>query len=420
MRARLLLPFLFLLVTASAFAQTGPIASFTLSDPANSFGQGTDVSLDLTNASFTWAEGNPDGDARLNEVIVTAVPAASLGQRWFLDFAAESNLVAGSYTIGNSDLQFIAEFTDTATNQDIICPASSGTITLSTLEQNTATGADAPASRLTSFTGLFAVQCFDGSTLSGAVTIVPATTTPEPTPDPTPAPGGGSGRAGAFIGFPRGNPPAPAGTTPAAPAVLAPSLLVVLPAAVITDPLNISTASSADVAIRSVATSTGFPAGATLTARSEPGGLDLALSPSTIAAPGNGTSTLTINTANTPTGSYRVFVTSTAANGTTATSSFRVSVFCDPPTILGIDQPRTSVLSLGQSATLTAKPTGSGPFTYQWFEGFTGQTSFPVKGATSATFTTGALSNTTQYWVRVANGCGSVDSQAATLLIPGH
>jgi len=135
---------------------------------------------------------------------------------------------------------------------------------------------------------------------------------------------------------------------------------------------------------------------------------------------GNGTATLTINTANAPSGVYRVFVTSKAANGTTATSSFRVAVFCDPPTILGIDQPQTSVLSLGQSATLTAKPNGSGPFTYQWYQGFTGQTSFPVKDATAATFATGPLSNTTQYWVRISNGCGSVDSQAATLLIPGH
>ena len=419
MRTRLL-PILFaLLATASAFAQTTPSASLTISDPANTFGQGTDVALDLTNASFSWAESDPDRNGRLNEIIVTAIPSAVTTQRWVVDFVSAGDLIAGTYTLDNSDLQFVAELTDTATNQDTICPANSGTITLSTLQQDNTLGANAPSTRLTSFAAQFAVQCFDGSTLSGAVTFVPVTT-PVPPTEPPPPPSGGTGHSGAFIGSPLGNPPAPVNTTPTPAAPLAPSLLVVLPPAVISDPVEISTAGSATVTVRSVATSTGFPGGATLSARSEPSGLDLSLSQTTFAAPGNGTATLTINTANAPSGVYRVFVTSKAANGTTATASFRVAVFCDPPTILGIDQPQTSVLSLGQSATLTAKPNGSGPFTYQWYQGFTGQTSFPVKDATTATFATGPLSNTTQYWVRISNGCGSVDSQAATLLIPGH
>jgi hypothetical protein len=422
MRARLILPLLLflavLLATASAFAQTTPSASFTLSDPGNLFGQGTDVALNLTNASFSWAEANPDANGRLNEIIITAAPSAVTTQRWFLDFAATSDLVVGTYFLSNGDMQFVAELTDTATNQDTVCQAVDGTVTVSNLEQDTTTGANAPTTRLTSLGAQFAVQCISGETIAGAVTFTPVTT-PTPTPEPTPQPPP-TGRGGVYIGSPLRVPNPPVTTTPSAPTVLAPSLIVILPATVVADPVAISTASTADVAVRTVATSTGFPAGAKLTVRSDPSGLGLSLSPSTVAAPGNGTSTLTINTANTPVGTYRVFVTATAADGTTATSSFRVNVFCDPPTILGIDQPRTTVLSLGQSATLTAKPTGSGPFTYQWFEGFTGQTSFPVANATSATFTTGALQNTTQYWVRVANGCGSVDSQAATLLIPGH
>jgi hypothetical protein len=420
MRIRLLPLLIALLATASAFAQTTPTATFTLSDPSGQFGQGTDVALDLTNASFSWAEADPDANGRLNEIILTARSATTPTQRWFVDVASSVDLVPGTYTLADSDIQFTVQLTDSATNQDIVCPANTGTVTVATLEQNTTTGDTAPATRLTSFTAQFAVQCFSGSTLAGAVTIVPATTTPEPTPGPEPPPGPGIGRSGVFIGSPRGNPPAVVPPTPAAPAPLAPSLLVILPPAVVSNPVDISTASTADVSVRTVATSTGFPGGSTLSVSSEPGGLGLALSQSTFAAPGNGTATLTINTANTPTGTYRVLVTSKAADGTTSTSTFRVNVFCDPPTILGIDQPRTSVLSQGQRATLTAKPNGSGPFTYQWYQGFTGQTSFPVKDATGATFTTGALQNTTQYWVRVSNGCGSVDSQAATLLIPGH
>lgn len=420
MRIRLLTLLFTLLATASAFAQSTPTASFTLSDPDQQFGHGTDVALDLSNASFSWAEADPDANGRLNEIILTARSADVPTQRWFVDFASSIDLVPGTYTLADSDIQFTVELTDSGTNQDTVCPANSGTVTIVTLEQNTSTGAAAPATRLTSFTGQFAVQCFNGSTLAGAVTIVPVTQTPTPTPTPEPTPSPGIGHSGVFIGSPRGNPPPSVTPAPPAPTTLAPSLLVILPPAVISNAVDVSTASTADVSVRTVATSTGFPGGSTLTATSEPGGLGLSLSQSTFAAPGNGTATLTINTANTPTGSYRVLVTSTAANGTTATSSFRVNVFCDPPTILGIDQPRSSVLTLGQTATLTAKPTGSGPFTYQWFEGFTGQTAFPVKGATGATFTTAALSNTTQYWVRVSNGCGSVDSQAATLLIPGH
>lgn len=415
MRTRLL-PLLLLLLSTSALAQT---ASLTISDPANKFGAGTDVNLDLTSATFSWAEGDADANAHLNEVIVTAIPTATPTQRWFLDFSRETDLVVGTYVIPDGDLQFTAELTDSATNSDISCPAASGSVTVATFDQNSATGTDAPQHRLNSFTAQFAVQCFDGSTLAGAVTIIPATSTPT-TPPPTAPPPAATGSSGAYIGSPLQNPPPAIAPTPSAPTVLAPSLLVVLPPSVIVEPLDISTASTADVSIRSVATSSGFPGGATLTARSEPAGLTFGFSSPTIAAPGNGTSTLTINTANATAGTYRVFVTSTAANGTTATSSFLVNVFCDPPTILGIDQPRTSVVALGDSATLTAKPTGSGPFTYQWYQGFTGQTSFPVAGGTSSTLTTGSLSNTTQYWVRISNACGSVDSQAATLLVPGH
>lgn len=415
MRTRLL-PLLLLLASTTAFAQT---ASLTISDPANTFGQGTAVNLDLTTAAFSWAEGDPDGNALLNEVIVTAVPTATPTQHWILDFSREADLAAGTYVIPDGDLQFTAQLTDSATSQDIACPASSGSVTLSTFDQDSGTGANAPEHRLNSFTAQFSVQCFDGSTLAGAVTIIPATSTPT-TPPPTTPPPPATGRAGAFIGSPLQNPPPAIAPAPSAPTVLAPSLLVILPPAVLTDPLEVSMASTVDVAVRSVATGSGFPGGATLTARSEPAGLALGLSSPTIAAPGNGTSTLTINTANATAGTYRVFVTSTAANGTTATSSFRVNVFCDPPTILGIDQPQTRVVPLGDSATLTAKPSGSGPFTYQWYQGFTGQTSFPVPNATSASLATGALANTTQYWVRISNACGSVDSQAATLLVPGH
>ena len=67
--------------------------------------------------------------------------------------------------------------------------------------------------------------------------------------------------------------------------------------------------------------------------------------------------------------------------------------------------------------TLTVDATGTGPFSYQWYQGASGDTSNPVNGATSASFTTPALTSTTSYWVRISNGTGPVNSNTATLIV---
>ena len=69
------------------------------------------------------------------------------------------------------------------------------------------------------------------------------------------------------------------------------------------------------------------------------------------------------------------------------------------------------------TVTLAATASGAGTLTYQWFQGTSGDTSTPVVGATTATFTTAALAAPTSYWVRVSNGSGSVngDMLLATL-----
>jgi hypothetical protein len=54
--------------------------------------------------------------------------------------------------------------------------------------------------------------------------------------------------------------------------------------------------------------------------------------------------------------------------------------------------------------------------TYQWHRGARGVTTNPV-GANSATFTTPAMTSTHTYWVRISNGCGSIDSAAATVTV---
>jgi hypothetical protein len=65
---------------------------------------------------------------------------------------------------------------------------------------------------------------------------------------------------------------------------------------------------------------------------------------------------------------------------------------------------------------MTVTATGSGTLTYQWYRGTTGNTTQPVAGATSASYTTPKLSRGTYtYWVRVTGGCGSVNSTTVTV-----
>jgi hypothetical protein len=79
-------------------------------------------------------------------------------------------------------------------------------------------------------------------------------------------------------------------------------------------------------------------------------------------------------------------------------------------------QPANPVIDSGQTATLTVVAQGEAPLSYQWYLGVSGLITEPV-GLNSPSFTTPALSANTDYWVRVSNRWGSVDSNTATALI---
>jgi hypothetical protein len=101
-----------------------------------------------------------------------------------------------------------------------------------------------------------------------------------------------------------------------------------------------------------------------------------------------------------------------------STTSFLVTLDCYPPLIFGApgNQPASQSVQSGKSATLEVKPAGSGPFTYQWYRGSSGQTSFPIANAVNRTLlTTAATTGSESYWVQVSNACGSVDSATATV-----
>jgi formylglycine-generating enzyme required for sulfatase activity len=79
-------------------------------------------------------------------------------------------------------------------------------------------------------------------------------------------------------------------------------------------------------------------------------------------------------------------------------------------------QPASTSINSGSTATLSVVANGTAPLSYQWYQGSVGTTTTPV-GASSASFTTPALTATTTYWVRVSNGAGGVNSALATVTV---
>ena len=83
-----------------------------------------------------------------------------------------------------------------------------------------------------------------------------------------------------------------------------------------------------------------------------------------------------------------------------------------------VSSAETQTISPGQSVTISFSATGTVPLAYQWYEGLTGDTSNPINGATSASFTTPPLNQTTDYWLRVSDSNGSNDSGTVSIIIP--
>lgn len=80
-------------------------------------------------------------------------------------------------------------------------------------------------------------------------------------------------------------------------------------------------------------------------------------------------------------------------------------------------QPKGRTIISGFAAVLSVEASATGTVTYQWYRGAAGDTSSPISGATSPTFTTPPLAATTTYWVRVRNDCGPADSDSATVTV---
>jgi hypothetical protein len=87
---------------------------------------------------------------------------------------------------------------------------------------------------------------------------------------------------------------------------------------------------------------------------------------------------------------------------------------CDPPRI--ITAPAGGVVVPRSQWTFTVAVQGTTPLHYQWYEGVRGDTSKPA-GSDTASLTYSNLTTGRTVWVHVANDCGSIDSDAATVVV---
>ena len=80
------------------------------------------------------------------------------------------------------------------------------------------------------------------------------------------------------------------------------------------------------------------------------------------------------------------------------------------------NHPDPVTVTSGATTRLAAAASGTSP-TYQWFIGNAGNTNNPISGATSASYTTPALTSSTRYWVRASNTAGNANSSAALVTV---
>jgi hypothetical protein len=114
--------------------------------------------------------------------------------------------------------------------------------------------------------------------------------------------------------------------------------------------------------------------------------------------------------------SFWVRVSNSCGLADSSTATVTVTEECSLSIIV---QPSSQEIRAGTATTLSveAASTGGGPVTYQWYSGTSGDTSTPLAGLTGASITTGKLFNTTSFWVRITNGCTSVDSDTALVTV---
>lgn len=108
---------------------------------------------------------------------------------------------------------------------------------------------------------------------------------------------------------------------------------------------------------------------------------------------------------------YWVRATNPCGSADSAAATVTVTA-CAPPAI--ISSTSSQQVLTGGALPLSVTATGSGPLSYQWYSGVSGDTSRPITGATAATYPVVVLASTT-YWARVSNLCGTANTPSIVL-----
>ena len=80
-------------------------------------------------------------------------------------------------------------------------------------------------------------------------------------------------------------------------------------------------------------------------------------------------------------------------------------------------QPADRTIDAGTKTLLKVRVEGASPLSYQWYRGPSGSTPRRITGATSRDYTTPDLTESIEYWARISNPFGSVDSATATITV---
>lgn len=136
-------------------------------------------------------------------------------------------------------------------------------------------------------------------------------------------------------------------------------------------------------------------------------------------APGNTGNLISDGTSNTilvgpaSTTSYWVRITNSCGSVDSAAATVTVNT-CVAAAIS--QQPANTTIWFGGNAVVTVGATGTATLAYQWYAGPSGSTTSPLPGQTTSTLTW-PQDRTFDFWVRVSNACGSVNSNTFTITV---
>jgi hypothetical protein len=111
--------------------------------------------------------------------------------------------------------------------------------------------------------------------------------------------------------------------------------------------------------------------------------------------------------------SYWLHVSSECGAADSATAVLTIVSSCTPPAIAS--QPHGQSVPLGSNAIVSVGASGPS-LSYQWYQGSLFDFTHPLGGNAPSVFTP-AITTATQFWVRITNPCGGIDSAVATVAV---